>query len=97
MAATPLFEPDGPTGFHYRADFISAADEAALVSEIGNMTFADFEMRGVVAKRRVAFFGESYDRGAAEPIPALLFGLRIALATWAQVEPAAFAMELINE
>ena len=97
MAAAPLFEPDGPSGFLYRPDFISAAEEAALVAEIGKVTFADFEMRGVVAKRRVAFFGESYDRGAAEPIPAFLLGVRAALAEWAQVEPAAFAMALINE
>ena len=33
--------------------------------------FSDFEMRGVVARRRVAFFGATYDRGDAQapPIP----------------------------
>jgi 2OG-Fe(II) oxygenase superfamily len=92
-----LFEPDCPSGFHYRPDFITPSDEAALVAAIGTVTFADFEMRGVVAKRRVAFFGESYDGGAAALMPAFLLPLRAAVAEWAQVEPVAFAMALINE
>lgn len=87
----------GPGGFKYRADFISESDEAGLVSGIGGVTFVDFELRGVVARRRVAFFGESYDRGAAAQIPAFVLPLRAAVARWAQVEPGAFAMVLINE
>lgn len=93
----PLFEPSQPSGFLYCADFISDANQAALVADIGRLTFADFELRGVVAKRRVAFFGESYGRAAATPIPDFLVPLRTALAAWAQVAPAAFAMALINE
>ena len=93
----PLFSPDYPSGFQYRADFISASDEAGLVASIGSVTFVDFELRGVIARRRVAFFGESYDRSAAASIPAFLLPLRAAVAEWAQVEPDAFAMVLINE
>ena len=92
-----LFSPDYPSGFQYRADFISASDEAGLVASIGSVTFVDFELRGVIARRRVAFFGESYDRSAAASIPAFLLPLRAAVADWAQVEPDAFAMVLINE
>jgi len=54
-------------------------------------------MRGVVARRRVAFFGESYDREVAEPLPAFLLPLRARMAQWAGVESDAFAMALINE
>ena len=56
-------------------------------------------MRGVVAKRRVAFFGRSYGQGATStlPIPEFLFPLRARLADWLKVEPAEFAMALINE
>jgi alkylated DNA repair dioxygenase AlkB len=54
-------------------------------------------MRGVVARRRVAFFGETYDQSGAAPMPDFLLPLRLALAAWAGVEPAAFAMALINE
>lgn len=93
----PLFYPEFPIGFQYRADFITPSDEAALVAAIGSVTFVDFELRGVVARRRVAFFGESYDRGAAASIPAFLLPLRAAVAEWAGVEPEAFAMVLINE
>ena len=65
MAASPsLFERDLPLGFHYREDFITDADERVLLEAIADVAFANFEMRGVVARRRVAFFGQSYDRAA---------------------------------
>jgi alkylated DNA repair dioxygenase AlkB len=53
----------------------------------------------VIAKRRVAFFGASYDTGdvAAPPIPDFLRPLMTRAATWAGIEPDAFAMALINE
>jgi alkylated DNA repair dioxygenase AlkB len=56
-------------------------------------------MRGVVARRRVAFFGESYDRASAPspPIPEFLFPVRDLLAAWAGVAPTAVVMALINE
>jgi alkylated DNA repair dioxygenase AlkB len=94
-----LFDVDAPPGFQYRDDFITIGEEAALAAEIGDIEFATFEMRGVVARRRVAFFGRSYDEGAKAPpaIPAFLFPLRVKLAGWLGVEPAAFAMALINE
>src|SRR5688572_21874419 len=96
-ATMPLFHPEYPSGFQYRADFISPSDEAVLVAAIGRVTFVDFELRGVVARRRVAFFGESYDRSAAASIPGFLLPLRAAVADWAEVAPDAFAMVLINE
>lgn len=92
-----LFAPSGPEGLHYRADFISGPDERVLIAELGALEFQRFEMRGVVAKRRVAFFGESYGREAAAEIPTFLHPLRAKLAAWAEVDPAAFAMALVNE
>jgi len=92
-----LFEPDVPTGFQYRENFISDADEDVLLEAIAGVAFADFEMRGVVARRRVAFFGESYDRAPAGPIPAFLLPLRASVAQWCGVASEAFAMALINE
>jgi hypothetical protein len=50
--------PSVPDGFYYRDDFINADEEAAL--EIARVEFATL-MRGIVARRRVAFFGRSYD------------------------------------
>jgi alkylated DNA repair dioxygenase AlkB len=54
-------------------------------------------MRGVVARRRVAFFGQTYDRSAAGPLPSFLEPLRARVAAWAGLEAQAFAMALINE
>lgn len=94
-----LFEPDLPSGFHYREDFITADEERELVDHIGRIDFATFEMRGVVAKRRVAFFGLSYDARTypERPIPDFLRPLRARLAEWARVDAGDFAMGLINE
>lgn len=94
-----LFPPDTPPGFHYRDDFISAAEEGALVEDIRRVEFSQFEMRGVVARRRVAFFGATYERGNAQapPIPEFLHPLLKRAADWAGVEPHSFAMALINE
>jgi alkylated DNA repair dioxygenase AlkB len=97
MMAAPLFGPDVPPGFEYRENFISEADEASLMIDIEGVTFSDFEMRGVVARRRVAFFGESYDRTASGPMPAFLLPLRSRIAGWAGVVDDAFSMALINE
>ena len=92
-----LFEHDRPQGFHYRENFITDADERVLSDGIARIAFVDFEMRGVVARRRVAFFGQSYDRMAAGPLPAFLLPLRATIAQWAGVDAEAFAMALINE
>jgi hypothetical protein len=96
-ALRPLFEPDWPPGFQYREDFIAEAEERAVLEAISHVAFADFAMRGVVARRRVAFFGQSYDRAAAAPLPAFLLPLRARVAQWSGLDAGAFAMALINE
>ena len=93
----PLFEPDLPAGFVYRAAFIDEGEELELLNQLGQISFSNFEMRGAVARRRVAFFGRTYDGTGATPLPEFLRPLRTRVAVWAQVEPAAFAMALINE
>jgi alkylated DNA repair dioxygenase AlkB len=93
----PLFDDDGPPGFQYRPGFISETEERALLDAMTKLTFSTFEMRGVIARRRVAFFGQSYDRGQAQPLPDFLLPLRERIAVWARVEQDAFAMALINE
>jgi alkylated DNA repair dioxygenase AlkB len=98
MARTPrLFEHTLPPSFHYRQDFITEADERDLLAAIADVAFSDFAMRGAVARRRVAFFGQSYDQMAAVPLPAFLLPLRAMIAEWAGVEASAFTMALINE
>jgi alkylated DNA repair dioxygenase AlkB len=94
-----LFASNVPDGFHYRDDFLAADDEASLIGDIGRVEFSTFEMRGVVARRRVAFFGSSYDAGRAKtpPLPPFLVALRAQVAAWAGVDASAFAMALVNE
>ena len=94
-----LFGEDVPNGFRYRDDFITVDEEASLAAEIVRVEFSTFEMRGVVARRRVAFFGRSYDsRTAFTPaFPSFLMPLRDRVATWASVDREGFAMALINE
>jgi alkylated DNA repair dioxygenase AlkB len=99
LVSGSLFEADLPSGFRYRANFITVDEETQLTSEIARVEFSTFEMRGVVARRRVAFFGTSYDAGHAStpPIPPFLLSLGARLAAWAEVDPREFAMSLINE
>ena len=94
-----LFDADVPPGFQYRDDFLTNDEEAALAEEIARLEFSTFEMRGVVARRRVAFFGRTYDTGGARvsALPAFLMPLRGRIAEWANVDAEAFAMALINE
>jgi len=96
-ASGPLFERELPSGFHYRHDFVTEADERGLLAAIADVAFSDFELRGVVARRRGAFFGQSYDRMTAAPLPEFLLPLRATIAQWAGVDAEAFAMALINE
>ena len=94
-----LFGPDLPPGFAYREHFISPDEERALVGAINGIEFANFEMRGAVAKRRVAFFGLSYDdtRQAIGEMPAFLDDVRARAAQWAGIDAEDFVMALINE
>jgi alkylated DNA repair dioxygenase AlkB len=91
--------PRVPPGLEYRPEFITTADEAQLAAEIQHTEFSTFEMRGVVARRRVAFFGSSYDAGTSTspPLPEFLLPLREKIAAWAGLDASAFAMALINE
>jgi alkylated DNA repair dioxygenase AlkB len=95
-----LFEDaEWPDGFQYRRDFLTAEEEASLAAAIATLEFSDFELRGVVARRRVAFFGRTYSqRGiTALPLPPFLVELRRTIAQWTGVAADAFAMALINE
>jgi alkylated DNA repair dioxygenase AlkB len=96
-ASAGLFESKYPSGFNYRDDFITDAEERDLLAALADVTFADFAMHGVVARRRVAFFGQSYDRTEAAPLPAFLTPLRASIAHWSGLDPDLFAMALINE
>ena len=89
--------PPLPEGFHYRAEFITAAEERVLAEAIAHVSFDTFAMRGVVARRRVKFYGATYGEMTAGPMPDFLLPLREKAAAWANVPDEALAMALINE
>ena len=89
--------PDLPAGFRYQAEFITPDEERELSTAIGAVRFETFEMHGVVARRRVKFYGAAYADRDVEPMPEFLAGLRAHAARWAGIAPDDFVMALINE
>ena len=92
-----LFGADLPDGFAYDADVLSVEEERALVAAIQTIDFDTFVMRGVVARRRVKFYGAAYNDTPAIAMPDFLMSLRARAASRAAVAPEAFVMALINE
>src|SRR5215831_20617274 len=94
-----LFGADLSEGFRYADEFITRDEEQTLRVHIASVEFSAFEMRGVVARRRVAFFGSAYDARSTPTaeMPEFLLPLRARLAEWAGVDTDDFAMGLINE
>jgi DNA oxidative demethylase len=91
-----------PEGFVYMPDFISSAEEAALLGEISTMEFSEIRMRGVVAKRRTIHLGwlygyESWRIEPGPPMPEFLLPLRARCAEAAGLEADALAEALISE
>jgi alkylated DNA repair dioxygenase AlkB len=91
------FEPDAPAGFLYRAELHTVDDHHDLATAIGDVSFEPFALRGVVARRRVRFYGEAYDGRPSSPMPEFLLPLREQLADWAEVPADALVMAIINE
>jgi alkylated DNA repair dioxygenase AlkB len=91
-----------PDGYRYTEEFVSAADEAALLAEIGRLPFANARYKEWTANRRVVSYGGRYDFAkneleAADPIPPFLFDLRAAAADFVGVPPAELTHGLIAE
>lgn len=91
-----------PAGWRYCAEFLSGAEEAALLAVIGELPLAPARYKGYTARRRVLSFGTHYDfdthrldPGPA-PLPALL-PLRAKAAQWLGIEPEAFVNLLITD
>lgn len=89
-------------GYVYERDFLSAADEAALVGEIERLPLAQAEYKGYLAKRRIASYGGRYDFSAqrlqpGEPIAPFLHPLRARAAAWAGCSADDFTHALIAQ
>jgi alkylated DNA repair dioxygenase AlkB len=95
-------EPELPEGFVYKPEVISHHEEQGLVRAIEQLKFAAVKMREVVAKRRVAHFGRSYEYetaalSSAPPVPEFLLPLRQRIAEFAARDPEEFAEVLVTD
>ena len=102
MAQLQLFARDLPEGFVYRPEFISAEAEWTLVGRVAQLSFAQIKMHGVVAKRRAAHFGRSYEYesgriGHGAEIPDFFVPLRTRVAEFAGRDPEEFAELLVTD
>ena len=104
MSQIHLFpiEPELPQSFVYKPEIISHSEEQLLVRAIEQLDFTAVKMRDVVAKRRVAHFGRSYEYetaalGSAPPVPEFLLPLRQRVAEFAERDPEEFAEVLVTD
>jgi alkylated DNA repair dioxygenase AlkB len=91
-----------PEGFTYRAEFLSTAEERALIDVIGELPFQEIRMRGQVARRRTVHFGwlygyESWRIEPGPPIPDFLLPLRARCGELTGLDADDLAEVLINE
>jgi alkylated DNA repair dioxygenase AlkB len=99
-----LFEPAPalPEGMRYVPELITPAQERALLAELPNQPFKEFEFHGFLGKRRVVSFGWRYGfdgsgLNKADDIPAFLLPMRERAAAFADLPAAALEHALLIE
>jgi alkylated DNA repair dioxygenase AlkB len=97
-----IAEQELPAGFRYAPEFLSCADEAALLEQIERLPFANARYKEWTANRRVVSYGGRYDFSANEllpesPVPPFLFDLRAAAASFAGVPATELTHALVAE
>ena len=93
--------PDIP-GLRYEANFLSAAEELALLAVVRSFALKEAQYRQWQAHRRTVSFGGRYDFSAnellpAQPIPPSLFEWRARAAAWSGIDALKFNHALIAE
>ena len=96
-----------PHGLVYRPDFLTPAEETALLAEISVLPFNEARFQQYTARRRVVRYGEgeypaSYGAAAEEtnsrrPFPEFLQPLRRKVAQWRGVAESDFVHALVTE
>jgi len=105
MAQVDLFPLDRDAfarGYVYEPEFLSAADEDALIGVIKRLPLAQAEYKGFLAHRRIISYGGRYDFSAqrlqpGEPIAPFLHPLRAKAAAWAGCSADELTHALIAE
>ena len=100
MTTADLFAEPVIAGLQYREDFISEAEQHALIGHLEATELTPFRFHGWVGNRKTVTFGWRYDFddssfAPAEPIPHWLQPLRARAAAFAEVAPDDFAHVLL--
>lgn len=90
----------GLGGLDHAEDFLTSAEEAALVARLERVAVSPFRFQGWLGKRQTASFGWHYDFdtarfGEAEPIPDFLLPFRDRAAAFAGIPPADLVQLLV--
>ena len=98
MARAPSEEPEGLV---YRAELLTADEEAALLAQLESLRFDPIVMHGVAARRTARHYGLDYDYEAgdlvpADPLPAELGFLRERCAALIERDPQDLVQVLVS-
>jgi alkylated DNA repair dioxygenase AlkB len=101
-ALFPLAVTSPVNGYVYEPDFLSEAEEAALILQIRTLPLEEAEDKQFRAKRRIKGYGGRYDFSAnrlleAEPIAPFLRPLRERVADWTARPAEDFTHALVAE
>jgi alkylated DNA repair dioxygenase AlkB len=94
----PSFAP----GFAYEPDFLSIAEESALLGELAQLAFEKAKYKEYRARRRIVSYGGHYDFDAhrlseGRPLAPFLLPLRERVAAWVGCPASALTHALISE
>jgi alkylated DNA repair dioxygenase AlkB len=95
-------EPQLPAGMVYEKDFLTPAEEEALLSEIAALPLTEARYKQYTARRRTVSYGSQYDFSSNELAPAaqlpeFLFPLRQKIAAWLALPAECFVHALVSE
>ncbi|HZN22993.1 MAG TPA: alpha-ketoglutarate-dependent dioxygenase AlkB [Burkholderiales bacterium] len=91
-----------PEGFIYQRDFLTAEEEAALLTEVRALPLAEAKYKEYTARRRTASYGGQYDYTlhkleAAPTFPEFLLRLREKVGGWVGIPAEKFVHGLVSE
>jgi alkylated DNA repair dioxygenase AlkB len=99
-----LFDDDvaAPRGLRHSDEFLSMAEESALLARFSSLDFHEVRMRGVTARRRVVQYGwkysfETFKMTEGPALPDYLLPIRNRAATFAGLPPAQLSEALLTE
>lgn len=91
-----------PDGWRYETDFLSAAEEAALLEQLGALPFEAARYKEWSARRRIVAYGGRYDFShqrlePAAPLPDYLLPLRDRVGHWSGIPAAELTHAMVAE